>query len=123
MRKRILVLGYDNLSGLAVVRSLGRAGYEIHVAWPTGRTIAAASRYVARRHDIPLPGSSGWQAALINLVTAHQIDLVLPCNDEAMVPVYKHRAELAAHGRFYTINDLAFECCFDKSETSQLAKR
>src|SRR5215213_7119713 len=110
MRLKILVLGCDDLSGLAVVRSLGRAGYEVHIGWLAERTVIASSRYVARFHDVPAPTGTSreWIDALIGLVEEHRFDLVLPCSDMAMAAVHKNRGELAAFGRFYCLSNLAF---------------
>ena len=33
MKRKVLVLGHDSQSFLSVIRSLGRAGIEVHVAW------------------------------------------------------------------------------------------
>ena len=43
--KRVLVTDGDERSALAIVRSLGRAGYEVHVCSRAGRSLAGASRY------------------------------------------------------------------------------
>ena len=50
---RVLVLGSDTRSFLAVVRSLGRAGIEVHVAWCPADAPALGSRYVHTVHSLP----------------------------------------------------------------------
>ena len=42
----VLVLGADSRSGLTVVRSLGRAGIAVDMAWPEAGSLALRSRYV-----------------------------------------------------------------------------
>jgi predicted ATP-grasp superfamily ATP-dependent carboligase len=55
--RKALVLGNDTRSFLSVIRSLGRAGVEVHIAWHDPDVPAARSRYVAT------PGSSPWSGS------------------------------------------------------------
>src|ERR687896_254854 len=76
--RKALVLGHDTRAFLGVVRSLGRAGIEVHVAWFEEGAPALRSRYVARAHRIPAyrPGDDAWKGALIALMRAERFDLV-----------------------------------------------
>ena len=60
--------------------------------------------------------------ALNDLVREHDYDLVIPCNDFAVVPLQLERNKLNKTTNWYLINDEAFAVAFDKSRTNQLAR-
>jgi protein-tyrosine-phosphatase/predicted ATP-grasp superfamily ATP-dependent carboligase len=121
---KVLVLGGDERSFLAVVRSLGRGGLAVHVAWCPPNAIALASRYVRAVHALPAhaPGDDAWKHALVELCRAERFALVVPTSDPTLIPLQLHRDELAAVGRFYTLEPRAFEVAFDKRRSHELAR-
>ena len=52
-KERVLVLGDDMRIFLAVVRSLGRAGKEVHVVPFNWNAPALKSKYIAKIHYFP----------------------------------------------------------------------
>jgi len=50
---KVLVLGQEDRAFLAVVRSLGRRGIDVHVAWCPSDAVALKSRYLTQRHALP----------------------------------------------------------------------
>jgi nucleoside-diphosphate-sugar epimerase len=52
---RILVTDAEQRAALAVARSLGAAGYEVHVCGARRRTLAGASRHVRGTQAVPDP--------------------------------------------------------------------
>ena len=89
--RKALVLGdpgSDIQSFLSVIRSLGRGGIEVHVGWCPPRSDALWSRYVARRHELPIycPGAEPWKAALIDLMDREIFDLVDPLHRSVVDP-------------------------------------
>ena len=124
MKRKVLVLGHDSRSFLSVVRSLGRAGIQVDVAWHQPDSAAVRSRYIASAHDIPpfRMDDDLWKTRMIELVTREKFDLVIPCHDSCLVPLQQHRADLEPNGRFYLISDAAFAVFFDKFRTSELAQ-
>ncbi len=129
--KKVLVLGDDTRAFLSVIRSLGRGGVEVHVAWyDTGASknelaeIALRSRYISHAHDLPSyrPDNDAWKTALIALMQREKFDLVLPCGDPSILPLQAHRHELEPFGRIYVLNERAFEVVFDKFKTNALAR-
>jgi protein-tyrosine-phosphatase/predicted ATP-grasp superfamily ATP-dependent carboligase len=124
-RPKICVLGKEDRAFLAVVRSFGRQGAEVHLCWTPPDALARRSRYVARVHDeVPLysPHDDAWKAAFIAMLQRERFDLVVPTNDATIIPLQTHRAELEPHGRLYLIPDRAFEVCFDKEKSYALAE-
>jgi predicted ATP-grasp superfamily ATP-dependent carboligase len=122
---KVLLLGNDDRVILAVIRSLGRRGVRVHVAWCDRATPALRSRYVAEVHSIPAysKDSNDWVDSLNALVREHDYDLVMPCNDFAVVPLQLERDKLEPNTHWYLINEEAYDIAFDKSRTSQLAQQ
>jgi predicted ATP-grasp superfamily ATP-dependent carboligase/protein-tyrosine-phosphatase len=122
--RKALVLGYDTRAFLSVIRSLGRAGIEVHVAWFEAGAPALRSRYVARAHRIPFyrPGDDAWKDALAALMRREAFDLVVPCDDQRGLPLAAHRTELERWGRIALPDDEALSVLGDKHRTTALAR-
>jgi protein-tyrosine-phosphatase/predicted ATP-grasp superfamily ATP-dependent carboligase len=118
---RALVIGDDTRSFLAVVRSLGRAGWEVDAAPFDFSSPALRSRYLRRIHRVPpySVSAEGWVETMRGLI-AEGYDLVLPCDDRGLIPLQRHAGEL---GRTCLAlpNDEAMRVFFDKGETRRLA--
>jgi protein-tyrosine-phosphatase/predicted ATP-grasp superfamily ATP-dependent carboligase len=115
---RVLVLGRDTRSFLSVIRSLGRAGHEVHVAWCPNDTPTLKSKYIHTYHQIPRYQVDG----LAGLLASLNFDLVIPCDDFAILPLQQNRARLEALARIYLLSDDAFNLCSDKQKTYELAE-
>ncbi len=120
---KVLVLGKEERAFLAVVRSLGRQGIEVHVAWLPQDALTRHSRYVKKIHELPryAPGDDAWKHAFIQVCRDERFDLVVPCNDATIMPLQTHRAELEPHARIYLLDDLAYGIAFDKDRTNETA--
>jgi protein-tyrosine-phosphatase/predicted ATP-grasp superfamily ATP-dependent carboligase len=119
---RVLVLGDDTRAFLAVARSLGRAGFEVHAAPIDFSSPALASRYVAAIHRLPPYSLSAevWAAALRKTIMGYAIDLVIPCDDRSLLPLHRH-ARALGRVRLALPNAEAMRAFFDKAETRRLA--
>ncbi|MDP6764147.1 MAG: ATP-grasp domain-containing protein [Planctomycetota bacterium] len=123
-RGKVLVLGRDERSFLAVIRSLGRRGVEVHCAWCPPDAVALRSRYAAHHHDLPVAtGCNGpWLVALEALCRRERFDLVLPTHDPSVVALFHQRRRLAECAHVYQLNERAFQVSFDKRATHDLAR-
>lgn len=123
--KRVLVFGWDTRSFLSVIRSLGRAGLQVHVAWCPLYSPSLRSRYVAAVHSIPYyqPDDSCWIEAFNDLVSRYEFDLVIPTDDASMLPLQLHKSQLARQDCIYLLSDEAYRVTSDKEETYELAHR
>jgi protein-tyrosine-phosphatase/predicted ATP-grasp superfamily ATP-dependent carboligase len=121
---KVLVLGQEDRAFLAVVRSLGRRGLEVHVGWCPADAVALRSRYVARVHELPryARDDDAWRRALTALCDREQFDLVVPTNDTTIMPLQAHRTEIEPHARLYLPSDEAYAICFDKGVTHDFAQ-
>ena len=93
---KVLVLGQGARSFLSVIRSLGRKGLCVHVGWCPADSSALCSKYIDKIHRIPAYKleDDSWKKALISILKHERCDLVIPCNDQCLIPLKKHRQEL-----------------------------
>jgi len=121
---KVLVLGQEDRAFLAVVRSLGRRGLEVHVGWCPSDAVALKSRYVAQAHQLPryARDDAAWRTALTALCDRERFDLVMPTNDTTIMPLQAHRDEIEPHARLYLPSDEAYAICFDKGVTHDFAQ-
>jgi len=122
---RVLVLGSDTRSFLSVIRSLGRASLEVHVAWCPAYSASLRSRYVHTIQSIPYYRSSddGWIDHFNALLARYEYDLVIPCDDSALLPLQLHRDRFARAESIYLLSDEAYRVTSDKHVTYELAER
>jgi predicted ATP-grasp superfamily ATP-dependent carboligase/protein-tyrosine-phosphatase len=122
-RGKALILGNDTRSFLTVVRSLGRKGVEVHVAWCDRDLPSRHSRYVSRCHRIARyrPDDDTWQQALQTLLKSENFNLVIPCDDPSIIPLQTNRRLFEDYARIYLLPDHVFETTFDKEKTRRLA--
>lgn len=122
--RKVLVLGKSDSSFLTVIRSLGRQGITVHVAWCPPDAVALRSRYVRAVHVLPpfSPVDDTWKRALVALCQREQFDLVIPTNDPTIIPLQEHRADFEPHARFYLLNERAFAVGYDKLASYELCR-
>ena len=120
--ERVLVFGDDMRIFLAVVRSLGRAGKEVHAAPLNWHSPALKSRYISAVHYLPRYSDDpmAWRTSVLDLLRTHSFKLVLPCcDDRAILPFHIHRDEFADF-RVAIPNPMAMDLLFDKGRTREL---
>lgn len=124
MAGRALVLGDDFGIFLAVARSLGRRGIEVHVAPADFAAPGLASRYVAAVHTLPPyhRDPAAWVGALRVLVDVHGYRLVVPCDDSRLALLRRHGAEIG-RDRLAIPNEAALAAFADKAATRAAALR
>jgi predicted ATP-grasp superfamily ATP-dependent carboligase len=119
---RVLVFGDDMRIFLAVVRSLGRAGKEVHAAPFNWHSPALKSRYISAIHHLPRysDGPTAWREAALDLLHRHKFDLIVPCcDDRSILPFHIHRQEFSGYPVAIP-NATSMELLFDKERTHQL---
>lgn len=122
---RVLVLGDNDRAGLASVRSLGRAGLQVHlVAFEPGAA-ARRSRYVHRIHRLgqPLEDPPRFAERVLELLDQQRFDLALPTSDKALVPLMPYREELNERTCFVAPDEAGFEATYYKHVTLAVARR
>jgi len=124
-KRRILVLGEDSQSFLTIIRSLGRAGIEVHVAWCPLDSPALTSRYIKAIHHVPAfnTDSTEWILTFQQLFREQHFDLVVPTSDSAALPFQLHRQQFEPLVRMVLLPDDVYRICANKDETWELAHR
>jgi len=120
---KVLVLGDDTRSFLAIVRSLGRQGVEVHAAPLDLGAPALASKYLHRTHLLPyyIDGGELWLDAMQRLLRTEKFDLVIPCEERGLLPLCVHRDVLERESRLAIPDARCLETFFDKHATRMLA--
>jgi predicted ATP-grasp superfamily ATP-dependent carboligase len=92
----VLVTDGEQRAALAVVRSLGRAGYRVLVASTRGRSLAGASRYAS--HEIaagdPLRNAEAFADTVVRAVSQQAVSALIPIADAALLSLLPRRNEL-----------------------------
>lgn len=120
---RVLLIGDDMRSFLASARSLGRLGIEVHAAPFDWHAPALMSKYIKKVHYLPRVGSwtKSWLSSVQGLQEKHNFDLVIPCCERSLLPLYAQRDHLVGL-KIAHPGDLAMTQFFDKIETRELAQ-
>lgn len=123
MPERVLLLGDDLRAFLAIARSLGRRGVEVHAAPSDFSSPALKSRYIAAAHRLPpYPlDPRAWESALARLIADHGFGKVIPTSDSGLF-MLRHHAEALGRERIGIANETALEIFSDKANTRALAE-
>jgi predicted ATP-grasp superfamily ATP-dependent carboligase/protein-tyrosine-phosphatase len=123
MTERVLLLGDDLRAFLAIARSLGRRGVEVHAAPSDFSSPALKSRYIAAAHRLPpYPlDARAWEAALARLIAEHGFRRVVPTSDSGLF-MLRHHADALGRERIGIANEAALEIFSDKANTRALAE-
>ena len=102
-----------------VMRALKRRGARVTLAVPLdGEAPAARSRFCdAVVHHPPLEGAEGAVAFLHDVVSRLSVDVVLPTEDEGVIALRPHRAELERIVPLAMPPEECLECALDKATT------
>lgn len=124
MPERVLLLGDDLRAFLAIARSLGRQGVEVHAAPSDFSSSALKSRYIAAAHRLPPHplDSEAWEKALARLIAEQDFRKVVPTSDSGLT-MLRHHAEALGRERVGIANEEALEIFSDKANTRALARR
>ncbi len=120
--ERVLVFGDDMRIFLAVVRSLGRSGKEVHAAPFNWNSPALKSRYISAIHRLPRYSDSpvAWREAVLALLGGHRFDLIVPCcDDRSILPFHIHREDFSGY-RIAIPNATSMDLLFDKERTHEM---
>ncbi len=124
-QRKVLVFGDDTRSFLTIVRSLGRAGWEVHAAPLDHTAPALRSCYLTRVHALPgwIGTGQAWLDATEALLRAERFDLVIPCTETSLLPLARNRARFGQLSCLALPDDASIETLFDKAATRDLATR
>lgn len=122
--KTVLVLGEDTRSFLSVIRSLGKAGMQVDVVGFANNSPALASRYIRNAYMINYQAYSAeeWQTEVEKILCHQLYDLVIPCDERAMYPLFNLQEKLDIPTCFAIPDTHQTAPLFDKVATRELAQ-
>lgn len=106
---------------LAVVRSLGRAGYRVYVCSTRRRSLAGASRAAAAQAQVPDPmrAPDAFVDAIRRLIAEWKIDVLIPISEESLLALLPVADRLGARLPFPDID--VFRKVADKEHVTAIA--
>jgi len=123
MTNKVLVTDGRALSTLAIARSLGNAGLEVHVCDDFKRTVSAFSKHVSetKRHDPISESTTAFVDWLVGCCRREHYDLVIPVRDETTLAVAAHRERLSAVTDVFVADRSTISRLMDKGSCMQAA--
>lgn len=122
-RERILVLDADSNAGLAIVQSLGAAGYRCVAAAKDDRAPAFSSRYVseAALYPDPMKDMAAFQRWISDWVRTNDVALVIPATERTLVPLHEMRDDAEVARRAAMPSKASIDAAVDKERLRALA--
>ncbi|MEN8374974.1 MAG: ATP-grasp domain-containing protein [Gemmatimonadota bacterium] len=120
----VIVTDGEQRASLAVVRSLGAAGWTVRVVAEARRSLAGASRFAASRHAArsPLRDPVGFLEELTEVVRKYRPSVVLPVSEAALLAVSRDPSRLAPASVPFPPLETVLRAS-DKGEIVRLAQR
>jgi len=122
---KILILDAHSNAALAIVQSLGRAGYELYLAGASSDVISWHSKY-PRQHFIypdPLMDKDLFKNWMLDIQTQIQFDKIIPVTDNTIYPLMELTADTILVNSFILPDKKSFEWAFNKEKSLELASR
>ena len=122
--KKVLVTDSGRGSSIAIIRSLGRAGYNVVAADATDRSIGFRSRYAHETlvYPSPMNDRSAFIEVLLDAVKAKGIDLIIPVTDPVIQSILASRKILEEQTRLALPDESSLAVVNDKQKTVELAR-
>ena len=117
--ENILVTDASLGSAVAVIRSLGRAGFRVIAGSTEPLSAGAVSRYAAEslRYPSPEQDSAAFVDHLAEAVNRQGIDLILPVTDNTLLPLSRARERFESRCVLGIASDTALRAAIDKEQT------
>ena len=119
--RRVLVTDGEQRASLALVRSLGRAGYRVYTCSVRGRSLAGASRFCSGETRVVnvLTSPEIFVADIQRVVQDNSIDVLLPVTEASLLAMLPQRERLGAAIPF--ADDSAVRAISDKARLLEAA--
>ncbi|ABK16654.1 ATP-grasp protein [Syntrophobacter fumaroxidans] len=110
--------------GLGVIRALGRMGVPVTVFYYREEDMGYLSKHVRRKVKVPNPATetADFVAALIDGAKPYSKPLLIPADDETLVAVSQHKAQLEEHFIVACEDWETVQSIIDKKYTYRLAE-
>ena len=120
---KALVIGEDTRSFLSVIRSLGQMEVVVDVVCYDRTSPSLTSKYINKAWHFNYQSSTAddWLASVIELINTQHYDLVFPCDERAIFPLFKAQERINEKCKLALPNKEVRDTLFDKHLTKQVA--
>ena len=124
MRKKVLITDGNSRAALAITRSLGKRGYEVHVSAVADISLAGRSKYCHQTHTYPDPTANRerFVDAIEGLVRELKVDILLPVTDICLLPIVGQLERLQSICSVPFSSRATIERAASKEDITQLAR-
>lgn len=121
--KKILVTDGRSLAALAIIRSFGEKGFEVHCGDDFKNNLSSYSRYVKKRVIYPSPVSdpSDFIKYLLDLTKNEKYDMIFPVRDDTTLLLSKYKDKFQKYTNLYLADYGILKKFRDKGETIKAA--
>ena len=122
---KVFVLDGRSLASLAIVRSLGKKGFEIQCGEEFGLNLTRFSKYVKKSWIYPSPNSNpdAFIKEIKKITEQEKFDMIIPVRDDTTLLVAKHAKDLSHITNLYIAEYDAIRLLQDKAETLRIAQK
>jgi predicted ATP-grasp superfamily ATP-dependent carboligase len=122
---KVFVLDGRSLASLAIVRSLGKKGFEIQCGEEFGLNLTRFSKYVKKSWIYPSPNSNpdAFIQEIKKITEQEKFDMIIPVRDDTTLLIAKHAQDLSHITNLYIAEYDAIRLLQDKAETIRIAQK
>jgi predicted ATP-grasp superfamily ATP-dependent carboligase len=123
--KKILITDGRSLAALAIARSLGEKGFEVHCGEEFYYNITFFSKYVKRKIIYPSPERypDRFVDEMLSRVQKENYDFIIPVRDDTTILFSKHKEEFSKYTKLYLSNYQTIKGLRDKGATIKIAQK
>jgi predicted ATP-grasp superfamily ATP-dependent carboligase len=120
---KVFVLDGRSLASLAIVRSLGKKGFEIQCGEEFGLNLTRFSKYVKKSWVYPSPDSNPdrFIEEIKKITLREKFDMIIPVRDDTTLLIARHAQDLSHITNLYIAEYDAIRFLQDKAETLRIA--
>lgn len=123
--KKILVIDGRSIASLAIARSLGEKGFEIHCGDDFNHNITAYSRFVKKRFKYSSPDEkpADFISDILRIIKKEKYELLICAQDDTILLLSKHQKEILKYTNLYLPEYEIIKKFVDKGTTIKLAHK
>lgn len=124
-RAKVFVPDGRSLAALAIIRSLGEKGFEVHAGEEFGNNVSFFSRYAKKKEIYPSPKGDpdGFIDRMLELSEKERYDLIIPVRDDTTMLLSANQDRFSEYTRTFLSDHGSIQRLQDKGETIKLAMK
>lgn len=123
--KKILLIDGRSLATLAIARSLGKKGFEIHCGDDFKHNLTSYSKFVKKRVNYTSheKNQEEFIIDILKLIKQDNYEMLISAQDETTYLLSKHKKEISKYTNLYIADFGIFDEFFDKGKTIKIAQK